>query len=110
MQWPLIISWGIVNGIGNIGAAQYVTRFYSSKDENTARACQGITPIVMLLAFIPLMLIALSASILIPGIQDAVSYTHLDVYKRQALFCSRTIPNRFRLIRFAAKCAISAAG
>ncbi|EXG78609.1 sodium:solute symporter family protein [Cloacibacillus evryensis] len=71
MKWPLIISWGIVNGVGNIGAAQYVTRFYSSKDENTARTCQGITPVIMLLAFIPLMLIALSASILIPGIKSA---------------------------------------
>lgn len=68
MHWGMIFSWAIVNGIGNLGSPQYMTRFYAAKDEKTARMSQGLCGLLFFVAYLPLMIIGLAAFVLIPGI------------------------------------------
>lgn len=77
MHIGIIISWILTWGIGNFGAPQFITRFYACKDEHVARMSQGWTGLTFMLFYVPVMLIALSGMVLIPGIaeSDAVAPT-----------------------------------
>lgn len=66
----LAISWCVTWGIGNFGLPQLITKFNSCKDEKTARYSQGISGILFVLFYLPLMLIGLGMRILQPGIAD----------------------------------------
>ncbi len=55
-------------GIGNFGLPQLITKFNSCKDEKTARYSQGISGILFVLFYLPLMVIGLGMRILRPGI------------------------------------------
>ena len=68
MHWGMIFSWAIVNGIGNLGSPQYMTRFYAATDERTARMSQGVCGLLFFVAYLPLMIIGLAAFVLVPGI------------------------------------------
>lgn len=71
MPLGLIISWILTWGIGNFGAPQFITRFNSAKDVKSAEISQGFVGILLLIAYIPLMLIALSAMVYFPGIEGS---------------------------------------
>ncbi|HYF84422.1 MAG TPA: sodium:solute symporter family protein [Clostridia bacterium] len=71
----VILSWIATWGIGNFGAPQFITRFNSAKDVETAEKSQGYCGILLLALYLPIMLIALSAIILFPGIPKPDSVT-----------------------------------
>ncbi len=64
----LALSWCVTWGIGNFGLPQLITKFNSCKDEKTARYSQGISGILFVLFYLPLMVIGLGMRILRPGI------------------------------------------
>lgn len=71
MPLGLILSWIVTWGIGNFGAPQFITRFNSAKDVKSAEISQGWVGILLLAAYVPIMLIALAASLIFPGIEGA---------------------------------------
>lgn len=75
MTMGIIVSWIVTWGIGNFGAAQFITRFYSAKSPEDAAISQGYTGLVFLFLYIPLMLAALAGAILFPGIKGADNVT-----------------------------------
>lgn len=66
----LAISWCVTWGIGNFGLPQLITKFNSCKDEKTARMSQGISGLLFILFYLPLMLIGLGMRVLVPGIEQ----------------------------------------
>ncbi|MDO5714837.1 MAG: sodium:solute symporter family protein [Tissierellia bacterium] len=81
MPLGLIISWILTWGIGNFGAPQFITRFNSAKDVKSAEQSQAYVGVLLLISYIPLMLIALSAMVAIPGIKggsDNIAPTIID--------------------------------
>lgn len=64
----LAISWCVTWGIGNFGLPQIITRFNSCKEEKVARMSQGVTGLLYMLFYLPLMIIGLGMRILYPGI------------------------------------------
>lgn len=64
----LALSWCVTWGIGNFGLPQLITKFNSCKDEKTARYSQGVSGILFVLFYLPLMIIGLGMRILQPGI------------------------------------------
>ena len=71
------LSWVVTWGICNFGAPQFIARFFSAKDPETASKSQGLTGIGLLLFYVPLVIIGLCGMILKPGIekQDQVYVT-----------------------------------
>lgn len=66
----LAISWCITWGIGNFGLPQLITRFNACKDASVARMSQGVSGILFILFYLPLMLIGLGMRILMPNIEN----------------------------------------
>lgn len=66
---PMAISWLFTWGVGNYGVPHFVTRFFSSKDEKTARRSQMWCLLLFCLFYFPLVLIGLAGIIAAPGIQ-----------------------------------------
>lgn len=66
---PMALSWLFTWGVGNYGVPHFVTRFFSSKDEKTARKSQIWCILLFCLFDIPLLLIGLAGIVAAPGIQ-----------------------------------------
>jgi transporter, SSS family len=69
MRPAMIVSLAFTWGVGNMGVPHFITRFFICKDEKTARYSQGLTGFLFILLYVPIMLIALSGFLIMPGIQ-----------------------------------------
>lgn len=67
---PMALSWVFTWGVGNYGVPHFVTRFFSSKDERTAKRSQMWCLLLFCLFDIPLLLIGLTGIVAMPGIQE----------------------------------------
>lgn len=81
MQLGMIISWLLVYSVGNMGSAQYLTRFYSAKNEEVARKSVYIACPVFIILYIPMMIIGLCGFILVPGIVGDNNVTPTLLYQ-----------------------------
>lgn len=77
----LALSWCVTWGIGNFGLPQLITKFNSCKDEKTARYSQGISGILFVLFYLPLMVIGLGMRVLLPGITNTDSVASVAMLK-----------------------------
>ena len=77
----LAISWCVTWGIGNFGLPQLITRFISCKDKKVARMSQGVSGILFILFYLPLMLIGLGMRVLEPGITNVDSVASIAMVK-----------------------------
>lgn len=67
----LALSWCITWGIGNFGLPQVITKFNSCKDENVATMSQGVSGILFVLFYLPLLIIGLGMRILRPDFTNS---------------------------------------
>jgi SSS family transporter len=81
MQMGMIISWLLVYSVGNMGSAQYLTRFYSAKNEDVARKSVYVACPAFIILYIPMMIIGLCGFILIPGITGDNNVTPTLLYQ-----------------------------
>lgn len=77
----LALSWCVTWGIGNFGLPQLITKFNSCKDEKTARYSQGISGILFVLFYLPLMVIGLGMRVLLPGITNTDTVASVAMMK-----------------------------
>lgn len=77
----LALSWCVTWGIGNFGLPQLITKFNSCKDEKTARYSQGISGILFVLFYLPLMVVGLGMRVLLPGITNTDSVASVAMMK-----------------------------
>lgn len=79
---PMALSWIFVWGVGNYGVPHYVTRFFTAKDEETAKKSQAWCLVLFCLFYTPVLLIGLTGIIVAPGIQsqDEVTVTLIQMF------------------------------
>jgi len=78
----MALSWVFTWGIGNYGMPHFVVRFFSVKDERTARVSQIWCLALFCLFYFPIIIVGLAGIILAPGIesQDDVTVTLIRLY------------------------------
>lgn len=81
MNMGMIISWLLVYSVGNMGSAQYLTRFYSAKNEEVARRSVYIACPAFIILYIPMMIIGLCGFVLVPGIVGDNNVTPTLLYQ-----------------------------
>lgn len=77
----LAISWCVTWGIGNFGLPQLITRFNSCKDKKVARMSQGVSGILFIVFYLPLIIIGLGMRVLEPGITNIDSVASIAMVK-----------------------------
>lgn len=81
ISFGLAISWCVTWGIGNFGLPQLITKFNSCKDIRVAKMSQGISGILFILFYLPLMIIGLGMRAINPGINQLDTVASIAMVK-----------------------------
>lgn len=79
---PMALSWLFTWGFGNFGVPQFVARFFTAKDSQTAKKSQIWTLLLLAFFYFPLILVGIIGIVALPGLkeQDEVTIHLINVF------------------------------